>query len=66
MKLSEITKEALTDDDIQKIVYENVDDNGKSSIYGFVFGNRLINERVSTAVDAYKDNRIKKIIFSKV
>ena len=32
MKLSEITKEILTDDDIQKIVYENVDDNGKSSI----------------------------------
>ncbi len=65
MKLSEITKETLTDDDIQKIVYENVDDNGKSSIYGLVFGNSmLINERVSTAVDAYKNNRIKKIIFS--
>ena len=65
MKLSEITKETLTDDDIQKIVYDNIEDNGKSSIYGLVFGNSmLINERVSTAVDAYKTNRIKKIIFS--
>jgi len=65
MKLSEITKETLTDDDIQKIVYENLDDNGKSSIYGLVFGNSmLINERVGTAVDAYRNNRIKKIIFS--
>lgn len=65
MKLSEITKETLTDGDIQKIVYENVDDNGKSSIYGLVFGNSmLINERVNTAVAAYRNNRIKKIIFS--
>lgn len=53
----------LIDDDIQKIVYENIVDNNKSSIYGFVFGNSmLINERVSTAV--YRNNRIKKIIFS--
>ena len=65
VKLSEITKEILTNDDIQKIVYENIDDNGKSSIYGLVFGNSmLINERVSTAVDAYRNDRIKKIIFS--
>lgn len=65
MKLSEITKETLTDDDIQKIVYENIYDSGKSCIYGLVFGNSmLINERVSTAINAYKNNRIKKIIFS--
>lgn len=65
MKLSEITKETLTDDDIQKIVYENINDNGKRTIYGLVFGNSiLINERVRTAVDAYRNNRIKKIIFS--
>lgn len=65
MKLSEITKETLTDDDIQKILYENVDYNGKSSFYGLVFGNSmLINERVNIAVDVYRNNRIKKIIFS--
>lgn len=65
MKLSEINKSKLTDDDIQKIVYENIEDNGKCTIYGLVFGNSmLINERVNTAVDAYKNHRIKKIIFS--
>lgn len=65
MKLSEINKNKLTDDDIQKIVYENIEDNGKCTIYGLVFGNSmLINERVNTAVDAYKNHRIKKIIFS--
>lgn len=61
MKLSEMTKETLTDDDIQKIVWENIVDNNKSSIYGLVFGNSmLINERVNTAVDVYRNNRIKK------
>jgi len=65
MKLSQITKEKLSDEDIQKIVYGNIIDNGKSCTYGLVFGNSmLINERVNTAVDAYKNNRIKKIIFS--
>ena len=65
MKLSEINKNKLTDNDIQRIVYENIEDNGKCTIYGLVFGNSmLINERVNTAVDAYKNHRIKKIIFS--
>lgn len=65
MRLTEITKETLTDENIQKIVYGNIDDNGRSCVYGLVFGNSmLIKERVSTAVDAYRNNRIKKIIFS--
>ena len=65
MKLSEINKSKLTDNDIQRIVYENIDDNGKCTIYGLVFRNSmLINERVNAAVDAYKNHRIKKIIFS--
>jgi len=65
MRLSEITKSPLSDDDIQKIVYGNVSDNGESTVYGLVFGNSmLLKERVSTAVEAYKAGRIKKIIFS--
>lgn len=65
MRLTEITKEALADEDIQKIVYGNIYDSGKNSVYGLVFGNSmLIKERVNTAVEAYKNNRIKKIIFS--
>ena len=64
MSLSEITKEILTDEDIQKIVYGDVEDNGKKCIYGIVFGNSmLLKERVMTAVEAYKSNRVKKLIF---
>lgn len=65
MRLSQITKQELNDEDIQKIVYGNINDNGQNCIYGIVFGNSmLINQRVNTAVEAYKSNRIKKIIFS--
>ena len=65
MKLSEIDKENLSDEDIDKIVYDNTSDNGQNSYYGLVFGNSvLLNERVEAAVLAYKNKRIKKIIFS--
>lgn len=65
MKLSEINKEILSDEDIQKIVYGNIYDNGKNTIYGLVFGNSmLIQERVETAFLAYKSKRIQKVIFS--
>lgn len=65
MRLSEINKEIFSDDDIQKIVYEDIYDNEKNAIYGIVFGNSmLIKERVYTAVMAYQQQRIQKIIFS--
>ena len=65
MRLSEIEKENFTDEEIQKIVYSEIEDNGKKSDYAIVFGNSmLINERVITAVAAYKNRRIKKIIFT--
>lgn len=65
MYLSNINKEKLTDDDIQKIVYQGIKDSQKSTTYGLVFGNcMLINERVKTAVTAYKKGRIKKVIFT--
>lgn len=65
MKLSKINKKNLNDTDIQKIVYENTSDNLKCCKYGIVFGNNnLINERVTVAVNAYKNKRIEKIIFS--
>ena len=52
-------------DDLANDVVKNIDDNGKCTIYGLVFRNSmLINERVNAAVDAYKNHRIKKIIFS--
>lgn len=65
MKLSNINNTTLNDDDIQKIVYSGIEDNSKCAYYGLVFGNSmLIQQRVETAVDAYKNKRIKKIIFS--
>lgn len=64
LKLSQINDENLIDEQIDNIVYSNVEDDGLSSEYGFVFGNSmLINERVNTSVEAYKKGRIKKIIF---
>lgn len=64
IKLSQINDENLTDEQIDNIVYSDIEDDGLSSEYVLVFGNSmLIKERVNTSVDAYKKGRIKKIIF---
>lgn len=64
MKLSKINRQYLNDKDIATIVYSNIKDNGKSSKYALVFGNSmLIKERVSKAVELYKNERIQKVIF---
>lgn len=65
MRLSEINKETLTDEEIEKIVYGGIFDSGENAEYALVFGNsNLIKERVTTAVKAFKDGRVKKLIFS--
>lgn len=66
MKLSQIdNNNSFTDEEVQKIVYDGILDNGESTKYGIVFGNSmLIKERVSAAVEAYQNGRIQKIIFS--
>lgn len=64
LKLSQIHDENLTDEQINNIVYSDIEDDELPSEYGFVFGNNmLIHERVNTSVKAYKTGRIKKIIF---
>lgn len=64
IKLSQINDEILTDEQIENIVYSNIEDDGLSSEYAFVFGNSmLIKERVNTSVDAYRSGRVKKIIY---
>ena len=64
IRLSQINDENLTDEQIDSIVYSNIEDDELSSEYAFVFGNSmLINERVNTSVDAYKKGRVKKLIF---
>lgn len=65
MRLTDINKESLTDNDIQNIVYQGIIDSKKNTIYGLVFGNSmLIEERVKTTVDAYQKGRIKKVLFT--
>lgn len=65
MKLSEIEKQNFSDEEIQKIVYPDIEDTKKETEYAIVFGNSmLINERVTTAVETYKIGRVKKLIFT--
>lgn len=64
MHLSEIERQSFSDEDIHKIVYSDISDNGNNTEYAIVFGNSmLINERVNTALEAYKIGRVKKLIF---
>lgn len=64
IRLSKIDDSDLTDKQIDDIVYSDVEDDKLSSEYGLVFGNNmLINERVNTAVEAYKSGRIQKLVF---
>lgn len=65
MNLSEIDDTNLSDEEIENIVFGGISYEDECTMYGLVFGNSmLIDERVNTAVDAYKTGKIKKIIFS--
>lgn len=62
--LSQIDDSNLTDEDIDAIVYSELEDDNLSCEYGLVFGNNmLVKERVNSAVEAYKQDRIKKMVF---
>jgi uncharacterized SAM-binding protein YcdF (DUF218 family) len=64
MLLSKIKQDNLTDEQINNIVFAGISDSGLHSKYGLVFGNqKLMQQRVDTAVKLYKEGRIKKIIF---
>ena len=64
IKLSQIEGYELTDEQIDTIVYSNIEDDELPSEYALVFGNNmLINERVNSAIDSYRKGRIKKFIF---
>ncbi len=64
MKLTLIDDSNLSDNDIDKIVYDGIEDDLRSAKYGLVFGNSmLIKERVTTAVNLYNNERVKKLIF---
>lgn len=64
INLSKIDDNNLTDEQIEKIVFSNIDDDNIPSEYALIFGNSmLIKERVTTAYNAYKAGRIRKLIF---
>lgn len=64
IKLSQIDDSNLTDEQIDSIVYSNIEDDNLSTKFALVFGNNmLIKERVNTAVNSYKSGRIQKMIF---
>lgn len=62
MKVSEIKYENLTNDVIDKMLFEGILDDGIDGDYIIVFGSRkAIQYRVPKAVEIYKNNRAKKI-----
>ena len=64
IKLSQINDMNLTDEQIDNIVYSDIEDDGLSSEYALVFGNSmLIKQRVNASVEAYKNGRIKKKVY---
>lgn len=65
MKLSEISIDNLNDREIEKIVFSNIEDSGKSSKYGIVFGSYTLQKyRIETAFKMYNEGRVKKLILS--
>ena len=65
MKLSKINNENLTDNQIEKIVFSNINDSGKSAKYGIVFGIYTLQKyRIEQATNLYKEGRVKKLILT--
>lgn len=65
MKLSEINNENLTYNQIEKIVFSNINDSGKSAKYGIVFGSYTLQKyRIDQATSLYKEGRVEKLILT--
>ena len=65
MNLSEINNENLTDKQIEKIVFSNINDSGKSAKYGIVFGSYTLQRyRIEQAIKLYKEGRVEKLILT--
>ena len=63
MKLSEINNANLTDKQIEKIVFSDINDSGKSAKYGIVFGSYTLQKyRIEQAIKLYKEGRVEKLI----
>lgn len=64
MKLSQYINLELTKEQIDKIVFSDIEDNNNSCEYALVFGHTmLIEERTKKAVEMYFSGRVKKLLF---
>lgn len=64
MKLSQYKNLELSREQIDKIVFSNIEDNNKSCKYALVFGHAmLIKERTKKAVEIYLSGRAEKLLF---
>lgn len=65
MKLSEINNANLTDKQIEKIVFSDINDSEKSAKYGIVFGSYTLQKyRIEQAIKLYKEGRVEKLILT--
>lgn len=65
MYLTEISKEEFSDEEIQKIVYDGIDDDNSNTYYGIVFGNsNILEDRMKCACKALSDGRVEKLILT--
>lgn len=65
MKLSNIKLLSLSKEDINKILFENIEDDKEKADYIIVFGNpTFYKERAKKAVELFKENRATKIILT--
>jgi vancomycin permeability regulator SanA len=65
VKLSEINNANLTDKQIEKIVFSDINDSGKSAKYGIVFGSYTLQKyRIEQAIKLYKEGRVEKLILT--
>ena len=65
MKLSEINNANLTDKQIEKIVFSDINDSGQSAKYGIVFGSYTLQKyRIEQAIKLYKEGRVEKLILT--
>ena len=63
-KLSEFNKEELTKEDIDRIIFSNIEDSGESCYYALVFGHAILfKERTQKAIEIYKQGRAQKLVF---
>lgn len=63
-KLSELKNIVFNKEQVDKIVFSDIEDNGENCEFAFVFGHAmLIKERTLKAVEMYKEKRVKKLVF---